>query len=87
MPLDATGGFRAFRRQTLLGIGLDSVASAGYRFQVDLGLAGAESGYRVVEVPITFIEREHGESKMNRAIVAEALLLTTAGALGTEPSS
>ena len=46
-----------------------------------------KAGYRVVEVPITFIEREHGESKMNRAIVAEALLLTTARALRTEPSS
>ena len=67
---DATGGFRAFRRQTLLGIGLDSVASAGYRFQVDLAWRALKAGYRVVEVPITFIEREHGESKMNRAIVA-----------------
>jgi dolichol-phosphate mannosyltransferase len=79
IPLkDATGGFRAFRRQTLLGIGLDSVASAGYCFQVDLAWRALKAGYRVVEVPITFIEREHGESKMNRAIVAEALLLTTA---------
>ena len=83
MPLkDATGGFRAFRRQTLLGIGLDSVASAGYRFQVDLAWRALKAGYRVVEVPITFIEREHGESKMNRAIVAEALLLTTAWGIG-----
>jgi dolichol-phosphate mannosyltransferase len=79
IPLkDATGGFRAFRRQTLLGIGLDNVASAGYCFQVDLAWRALKAGYRVVEVPITFIEREYGESKMSRTIVAEALLLTTA---------
>ncbi|HWI00454.1 MAG TPA: polyprenol monophosphomannose synthase [Propionibacteriaceae bacterium] len=74
---DATGGFRAFRRQTLLGIDLDNVASAGYCFQVDLAWRALKAGYRVVEVPITFIEREYGDSKMSRAIVAEALLLTT----------
>jgi dolichol-phosphate mannosyltransferase len=79
IPLhDATGGFRAFRRQTLLGIGLDNVASAGYCFQVDLAWRALKAGYRVVEVPITFVEREYGDSKMSRAIVAEALLLTTA---------
>ena len=79
IPLkDATGGFRAFRRQTLLGIGLDNVASTGYCFQVDLAWRALKAGYRVVEVPITFIEREYGDSKMSRAIVAEALLLTTA---------
>jgi dolichol-phosphate mannosyltransferase len=79
IPLkDATGGFRAFRRQTLLGIDLDNVASAGYCFQVDLAWRALKAGYRVVEVPITFIEREYGDSKMSRAIVVEALLLTTA---------
>ncbi|MDF2745804.1 MAG: ppm1 [Propionibacteriaceae bacterium] len=79
IPLkDATGGFRAFRRPTLLGIGLDNVASAGYCFQVDLAWRALKAGYRVVEVPITFIEREYGDSKMSRAIVVEALLLTTA---------
>jgi dolichol-phosphate mannosyltransferase len=79
IPLkDATGGYRVFRRQTLLGIGLDNVASAGYCFQVDLAWRALKAGYRVVEVPITFIEREYGDSKMNKAIVAEALLLTTA---------
>jgi dolichol-phosphate mannosyltransferase len=79
IPLkDATGGFRAFRRQTLLGVGLDNVASAGYCFQVDLAWRALKAGYRVVEVPITFVEREYGDSKMSRAIVVEALLLTTA---------
>ena len=74
---DATGGYRAFRRQTLLGLGLDDVASAGYCFQVDLAWRALKAGFRVVEVPITFVEREHGVSKMSQRIVAEALLLTT----------
>jgi dolichol-phosphate mannosyltransferase len=78
IPLrDATGGFRAFRRKTLLGLGLDNVASAGYCFQVDLAWRALKSGIRVVEVPITFIEREYGTSKMNKRIVIEALVLTT----------
>jgi dolichol-phosphate mannosyltransferase len=78
IPLrDATGGFRAFRRETLLGLGLDNVASAGYCFQVDLAWRALKGGFRVVEVPITFIEREYGASKMSKRIVIEALLLTT----------
>jgi len=79
IPLkDATGGYRVFRRQTLLGLGLDNVSSAGYCFQVDLAWRALKAGYRVVEVPITFIEREYGDSKMNKSIVAEALVRTTA---------
>ena len=74
---DATGGYRAFRRKTLLGLGLDNVASAGYCFQVDLAWRALKAGFRVVEVPITFIEREYGDSKMNQRIVVEALVLTT----------
>ena len=74
---DATGGYRVFRRETLLGLGLDDVASAGYCFQVDLAWRALKAGYRVVEVPITFVERERGDSKMSRKIVVEALLLTT----------
>jgi dolichol-phosphate mannosyltransferase len=78
IPLrDATGGFRAFRRKTLLGLALDNVASAGYCFQVDLAWRALKGGVRVVEVPITFIEREYGTSKMNKRIVIEALVLTT----------
>jgi dolichol-phosphate mannosyltransferase len=78
VPLrDATGGFNAFRASTLLGIGLDNIASAGYCFQIDLGWRALKAGYRVVEVPITFVEREYGDSKMNQKIVAEALLRTT----------
>jgi dolichol-phosphate mannosyltransferase len=82
IPLrDATGGFRAFRRETLQGLGLDDVASAGYCFQVDLAWRAVKAGYRVREVPITFIEREHGDSKMSQKIVLEALAMTTAWGL------
>ena len=78
IPLrDATGGYRAFRRDTLLGLGLNNVASAGYCFQVDLAWRGLKAGYRVIEVPIIFVERERGDSKMSRKIVVEALVRTT----------
>ncbi|MGI8458003.1 MAG: polyprenol monophosphomannose synthase [Propionibacteriaceae bacterium] len=74
---DSTGGYRAFRATTLRGIGLDDVASAGYCFQVDLAWRTLRRGFRVIEVPITFVEREYGDSKMNRNIVIEALARTT----------
>jgi dolichol-phosphate mannosyltransferase len=78
IPLkDATGGYRAFRRSTLLGLGLDDVASAGYCFQVDLAWRALKAGFRVVEVPITFVERVYGDSKMSQRIVLEALARTT----------
>jgi dolichol-phosphate mannosyltransferase len=78
IPLhDATGGFRAFRRRTLEGIDLDEVASQGYCFQVDLAWRALRAGFRVAEVPITFVERELGESKMSHAIVREALWRVT----------
>ncbi|WP_019633305.1 polyprenol monophosphomannose synthase [Actinomadura atramentaria] len=69
---DATGGFRAFRAATLEKIGLDGVASRGYCFQIDLALRTLRQGLRVVEVPITFHERVHGQSKMSRDVIAEA---------------
>jgi dolichol-phosphate mannosyltransferase len=75
---DVTGGFRAFRAHTLQGLGLEEVQSQGYCFQVDLARRAVRAGFRVVEVPITFVEREHGVSKMSRAIVAEALWRVTA---------
>jgi len=65
------------RGGNLLGLGLDNVASAGYCFQVDLAWRALKSGFRVVEVPITFVEREYGDSKMNQRIVVEALVRTT----------
>ncbi|MFJ4480420.1 polyprenol monophosphomannose synthase [Streptomyces xanthochromogenes] len=75
---DVTGGFRAFRRETLEGLGLDEVASAGYCFQVDLARRAVSSGFHVVEVPITFVERERGDSKMSNDILVEALWRVTA---------
>jgi len=78
MPVhDATAGFRAYRRTALESIDLESVASQGYCFQVDLTRRAVAAGLRVVEVPITFVERELGTSKMSRAIVAEALWRVT----------
>jgi len=74
---DATGGFTAWRANTLRNIDLDGVEAAGYGFQVDLVWRALRNGFTVAEVPITFIEREYGDSKMSSAIVAEAMLLTT----------
>ena len=78
IPLrDATGGFRAYRAALLGQLGLDDVASQGYCFQVDMAWRAVRTGARVVEVPITFVERELGPSKMSRAIVVEALFSVT----------
>jgi dolichol-phosphate mannosyltransferase len=70
---DATAGYRVYRRTVLEQLKLDEVASQGYCFQIDLGWKTWRAGFRVVEVPITFTEREVGQSKMSRAIVTEAL--------------
>jgi dolichol-phosphate mannosyltransferase len=74
---DVTGGYRAFRKETLEGLGMDEVASAGYCFQVDLAWRAVKAGFHVVEVPITFVERERGDSKMSRNIIVEALFRVT----------
>jgi dolichol-phosphate mannosyltransferase len=74
---DATGGFRAYRREVLEHIDLGGVSSAGYCFQVDLVWRAHGAGFRVAEVPIRFVERVSGVSKMNRAIVTEALWRVT----------
>ena len=74
---DATAGFRAYRTTALEQLDLSTVQSQGYCFQVDLTRRAVDAGLRIVEVPITFIEREAGESKMSNAIVAEALLRVT----------
>ncbi|NBE52906.1 polyprenol monophosphomannose synthase [Streptomyces boluensis] len=74
VPLrDVTGGYRAFRKETLEGLGLGEVASQGYCFQIDLARRALKAGYHVIEVPITFVEREYGDSKMSRDIALEAL--------------
>jgi dolichol-phosphate mannosyltransferase len=74
---DATAGFRAFRREALEAVPLDDVASSGYCFQIDMTWRVLRNGGRVVEVPIAFVEREAGVSKMSRAIVLEALSRVT----------
>jgi len=74
MPIgDATGGFRAYRASALRTMDLQDVASQGYCFQVDLVWRAVRRGLSVVEVPITFVEREIGDSKMSQGIVRESL--------------
>ena len=75
---DATGGFRAFRADTLRKLDLHEVASQGYCFQIDLAWRALQRGMTVREVPITFVERTAGASKMSRKIVVEALWRVTA---------
>jgi dolichol-phosphate mannosyltransferase len=78
VPLrDSTGGYRAYRASALRRLELATVASAGYCFQVDLAWRAVRSGLRVAEVPITFVERTEGASKMSGAIVREALWQVT----------
>ncbi|MGC5161820.1 polyprenol monophosphomannose synthase [Rhodococcus sp. DT1] len=74
---DITGGYRAYRREVLETLDLDAIASHGYCFQVDLAWRTLQAGFTVAEVPITFTEREIGESKMSGNIVQEALLRVT----------
>lgn len=74
---DITGGFRAYRAGALRVVGLAAVRSEGYCFQVELALRAADAGLRVAEVPITFVEREQGVSKMSGSIVVEAMRRVT----------
>lgn len=75
---DATAGFRVYPARTLTGLDLSQVTSQGYCFQIDLTWRVHRKGGRIREVPITFVERTQGRSKMNRAIVFEALINVTA---------
>lgn len=78
LPLrDATGGYRAYRREVLEAVDLDRVGSQGYCFQVDMARRAVRAGFHVAEVPITFVERVAGTSKMSGAIVREALVQVT----------
>ncbi|HET8639783.1 MAG TPA: polyprenol monophosphomannose synthase [Solirubrobacterales bacterium] len=70
---DLTGGFKCFRREVLEAIDLDAVQARGYAFQVELTYRAIQKGFRVVEVPIVFRDRQLGDSKMDRSIVAEAI--------------
>lgn len=71
---DITAGFRAFRAEVLRSLDLGAVTSRGYCFQIDLAWRAIKAGFRVVEVPITFTEREFGVSKMDGSVVGEAFL-------------
>ena len=70
---DPTGGFKCFRRSVLETIPLDRIDAKGYAFQIETTYRTKRAGFRVVEVPITFADREEGRSKMSRAIVLEAI--------------
>jgi dolichol-phosphate mannosyltransferase len=70
---DLTGGFKCYRRAVLETIDLDAVGSRGYAFQIETTYRTLRAGFTVVEVPITFADREVGGSKMSKAIVAEAI--------------
>jgi len=74
---DITGGYRVFRRQVLEDLDIATVSSQGYCFQVDMAWRAVQAGFRVREVPITFVERERGSSKMSSTIVVEALWRVT----------
>ena len=72
-PTDCTSGFRCWRRDALARIPLDRVASAGYAFLVEMLYRAAENGSRIGEVPIIFVERRQGQSKVSRAVLLESL--------------
>lgn len=74
---DSTSGFRCYRRETLEAIGLRSIQSEGYAFQIEMTYRAWKAGHKVREVPITFRERTSGKSKMSQAIVAEAVVSVT----------
>jgi dolichol-phosphate mannosyltransferase len=74
LPLsDATGGFKAFRREVLEAIDLDKVRSNGYAFQIEMSFIAWKKGFRLKEIPIVFTDRMEGQSKMNKRIVREAI--------------
>ena len=71
---DLTGGFKCFRRLVLETIDLDAIEAKGYGFQIETTYLALRAGFRVVEIPITFVDRRVGESKMDSSIVVEAML-------------
>lgn len=72
---DATGGFKCFRRQVLEAINLDKIKSNGYAFQIEMSFKAWKKGFRVTEIPIIFLDRRSGVSKMSRKIVYEAFFM------------
>jgi dolichol-phosphate mannosyltransferase len=82
---DLTGGFKCFRREVLEAIHFDSVRSQGYAFQVELTYRAMGAGFKVVEVPIVFRDRELGQSKMSWRIAAEAMFVVPRLRFGRQP--
>jgi dolichol-phosphate mannosyltransferase len=70
---DPTGGFKCFRRPVLERLDLDGITPRGYAFQIEMTYRVKQAGFRVVEIPITFVDREVGQSKMSRSVVLEAI--------------
>jgi len=70
---DATGGFKAFRSEVLAAIDLDRVESEGYAFQIEMSMRAWKKGFRIAEIPIVFVDRTLGESKMSKKIIREAV--------------
>jgi len=84
MPLqDVTGGFKCWRRQVLEELPLGEVRCRGFAFQIEMNYLCWRDGYSLVEVPVTFVDRQHGSSKMSLAITLEAAALLWRLALGT----
>ena len=81
--MDCTSGFKCFRRSTLEAMNLDNVKSDGYSFQIEMNYLCMEKGLSIVEVPIIFIDRHAGSSKMSRKIVREAILMVWKLKLGS----
>ncbi len=76
MPVkDATGGFKCFRKKVLEAIDLDKVKSNGYSFQIEMTFKAYSKGFKVKEIPIVFIDRVKGKSKMSKKIVREAVTM------------
>ncbi len=74
VPLaDSTGGFKCFRRNVLEALPLEQIESNGYAFQIEMNLRVWKQGFRIGEIPITFVDRDTGESKMSKGIVLEAV--------------
>ena len=70
---DSTAGFKCFRREVLQALDLDAVRSSGYAFQIEMNFRAWKKGFRLVEIPIVFVDRTEGESKMSKKIVREAV--------------
>lgn len=75
MPVkDPTAGFVCYRKEVLESINLDGISFVGYAFQIEMKFASWKLGFKIQEVPITFIDREFGTSKMNKSIIKEGVL-------------